>query len=95
MVVDGKPQQSQQMVVYTERQYGGQIRSKKFCLGDWVLSETDVTPQNLSWELAQLKDHPHSTIFVYVTVCNETVEDQQDDGIKGTIGFRMFKDLME
>ncbi|XP_034892136.2 disease resistance protein RUN1-like [Populus alba] len=28
-------------------------------------------------------------------VCNETVEDQQDDGKRGTIGFRMIKDLMK
>ena len=83
------------MVVYTKRQYGGQIRSKKFCLGDWVLSGTVETPPNLSQELAQLKDHSHNTIFVYVTVCNDTVEDQQDDGTRGTVGFRMIKDLME
>jgi hypothetical protein len=32
------------MVVYTERQYDGYIWPKKFCLGDWVLSGTGVTP---------------------------------------------------
>jgi hypothetical protein len=30
---------------------------------------------NLSWKLALLKDYPRSTIFIYVIVCNEIVED--------------------
>ena len=43
-------------------------------------------PSNLSWELAQLKDYTYGTIFVYVTVCNETGEDQQTDGKKEQLG---------